>query len=289
MAKLCAIVLDYRGASKTEACLQSLSGQGLDTVLLVDNSNDKNASAALAKALEHLGAAPTDYSLQVLKPHTNLGFACGVNFAIAHPAAQHCDVFLLLNNDATMAPGALKYMAAALHSGDADLVAPAIIDDQGKAQPQLWYQRFFGLLTARPLPGSYAYLSGCCILFRRSLAPSGKLFDEDFFMYGEDTLLGWRLLREKKRAVVEPDAVVRHTGQGTWPDCSLFYEYQVARAHVLLAGKTWRSPLELPLLFGVKATALLARAVRRSIHYRKLTPLRAFFLAWRPLDIRKNP
>jgi GT2 family glycosyltransferase len=287
--KLCAIVLDYRGAPKTEACLQSLSGQGIDTVLLVDNSDDEGASAALATAVGRVRSSPIDYQLHVLKPDTNFGFARGVNFAIGHHAARHCDAFLLLNNDATICQGAMQLMAAALEHENADVIAPAIIDDQGQPQPQLWYQRFFGLLTIRPLPGSYPYLTGCCILFRRSLAPSGVLFDEDFFMYGEDAMLGWKLLREKKNTAIARSAIVRHTGQGSWPHCSLFYEYHMARAHILLAGKTWKSPLERPLLLLAKSAGLLARAIRRSIHYRNTLPLTAFSLAWRPLKIRKNP
>ncbi len=289
MMTVCAIVLDYRGALKTEACLLSLSGQGIDTVLLVDNSDDESASAELADAIPRLQSARVDYQLHVLKPDTNLGFARGVNFAIGHAAACHCDTFLLLNNDATMNPGAAQQMTAALEGTNADIVAPAIIDDLGQPQPQLWYQRFFGLLTTRRLPGAYTYASGCCMLFRRSLAPSGKLFDEDFFMYGEDALLGWRLLREKKSTTIVRSASVRHTGQGTWPRCSLFYEYHMARAHVLLAGKTWENPIERPLLLLTKGAGLLSRAVRRSIHYRNGIPLTAFFLAWRALEIRKNP
>jgi hypothetical protein len=63
----------------------------------------------------------------------------------------------------------------------------------------------------------------------------------------------------------------------------------MARAHILLAHKTLRAPIERPLLLLLKATGLLARAARRSIHYRNGIPLAAFFLAWRPRPIRKNP
>jgi GT2 family glycosyltransferase len=286
--KLCAIVLDYRGASKTARCLQSLCGQGIGSVLVVDNSDDDGASAELVSAIHDLQSAGVDYQLAILKPETNLGFARGVNFAISHLAAQNCDAILLLNNDATMAAGAAQQLAGALAAGEADIVVPAIVDDHGEPQPQLWYQRFFGLQTTRQLPGSYPYLSGCCMLFRPSLASSGKLFDEDFFMYGEDTLLGWRLLCERKRVATVSAAIVRHTGQGTWPRCSLFYEYHLARAHILLACKTWKNPMERPLLLLTKGTGLLARATRRSIHYRNGIPLKAFFLAWQARPIRKN-
>ena len=42
--RVCAIILDYRAAGKTETCLKSLIGQGLATVYLVDNSASESAS-----------------------------------------------------------------------------------------------------------------------------------------------------------------------------------------------------------------------------------------------------
>ena len=285
--KLCAIVLDYRGASKTEACLRSLAGQGVDTVIVVDNSDSHDASAALANAVERLKSAGIAQRLHVLRPDTNLGFARGVNFAISHPASGHCDSILLVNNDAIMSPGALQPMVAALSAGEAEIVAPMIVDDLDKPQPHLWYQRFFGLLTEHRLPGSYFYLSGCCMLFRRNLIPSGKLFDEDFFMYGEDTLLGWRMLQEGKRTRQIKDASVRHSGQNANRTSNLFYEYHVTRAHILLAKKTARIPAEKLILVCTKTAGLVLRALTRCIRYRSLTPAKALLLAWRPLAIRK--
>lgn len=42
--RICGVVLNYRDAARTETCLRSLAGQGLDTVLVVDNSDDEQAA-----------------------------------------------------------------------------------------------------------------------------------------------------------------------------------------------------------------------------------------------------
>lgn len=286
--KICAIVLDYRSAARTEACLQSLLGQGLTAVLLVDNSADAQASRELDAAMRRLQAGGIDYALHIRRPQTNFGFARGVNFALKDDAARCCDAFLLLNNDATATSNMVPRLATSLVTGEADLVAPLIIDDVGNPQPILWYQRFFGLLTAHRLPSSFYYFSGCCLLFRRELLQSGKLFDEDFFMYGEDTLLGWQMIRDGKAMLCNKDAVVRHIGHGSSQQGKMFYEYHMARAHVLLALKTWRNPLEIPLLLFTKVLGLALRALQRSRNYRSATPLLAFFLAWLPLNIRAS-
>lgn len=282
--KICAIVLNYRDAARTEACLCSLLGQGLDAVLVVDNSADERAIGELADMMERQ-KVQADYALYLINPGCNLGFARGVNLALNNAAARQCDGFLLINNDAVALPGMVTRLSSELADSGMSMVAPTVIDAAGKQQSMLWYQRFFGLLTTHPLPGSFPYLSGCCLLVRREMLEEGKLFDEDFFMYGEDALLGWRLACAQKKPLRLSDAFVRHDEVGSSRRGQLFYEYHMARAHVLLAMKTWRHPLEKPLLLASKCVGLSLRALWRSLHFGNIVPLKAFFMAWRALEI----
>jgi hypothetical protein len=55
---------------------------------------------------------------------------------------------------------------------------------------------------------------------------------------------------------------------------------------VLLALKTARSPVEIPLLLAAKGAGLALRALRRCVRSGSAAPLLAFFLAWLPLEIR---
>lgn len=284
--RICAIVLNYRNAASTEACLQSLLGEALDVVLVVDNSADPHSAKELVKAMQRLQGGGSNFPLSLFSPDTNLGFARGVNMALNDEVALRCDAFLLINNDAVVRPGIVARLAAALADTDTTMVAPTVVDAEGKPQPILWYQRFFGLLTARPLPGSFPYLSGCCLLVRREMLEEGRLFDEDFFMYGEDTLLGWRLACAGKKPLRLADAFVQHDGAGSSRRGQLFYEYHMARAHVLLSMKTWRHPLEIPLLLSSKCVGLSLRALWRSLHFGNLVPIKAFFMAWRTLNVR---
>lgn len=282
--KICAIVLDYYGAERTKACLYSLIGQGIDTVLVVDNSANAQASSALDQALNALRQSHADYKIELLRPSENLGFAKGVNHALANYSSSSCEFFLLINNDAIASQDMVAQLSKSLKNKD--LVAPTILNEDGVPQPLMWYQRFIGLQTAHKLPFSFSFLSGCCLLFRRELLQDHKLFDEDFFMYGEDTFLGWRLDQTKKSVLIDAQATVRHVGHGSSREFGLFYEYHIARAHVLLALKTWRTPLEIPFLLFGKFIGLGMRGLIRSTRARSLIPLMAFFLAWSPLKIR---
>lgn len=283
--KICAVILNYRDAQRTEACLSSLSGQGLSAVMVVDNSADDRFADELAGMMERQ-KKHVDYALRLLAPDSNLGFARGVNFALRNTNGLCCDAFLLVNNDAIAMPGMVSQLASALADGDTSMVAPTVLDSSGKPLPVLWYQRFFGVLTTHKLPGSFSYLSGCCLLVRSETPMGAGLLDEDFFMYGEDTLLGWHLARAGKIPLRLTSAYVRHAGCGSSQRGRLFYEYHMARAHILLAMKTWRHPAEIPFLLICKCAGLCARALWRSLRFGSFVPLRAFFMAWRAEDIR---
>jgi N-acetylglucosaminyl-diphospho-decaprenol L-rhamnosyltransferase len=286
--KICAIVLNYRDAERTETCLRSLIGQGIALVLVVDNSADAPAADALAVEMKRLCEDGADFHLQILTSACNLGFAHGVNTALNSRHAHDCDLFLLINNDATAMPGMVGKLMSAMGDHDNAIVTPTLLTEDGLPQPELWYQRFFGLMTLYPLPGAFVYPSGCCLMFGRELLSEGKLLDEDFFMYGEDTLLGWHLSQHGKKAAHLKDAYVRHSGTGSSRQYGLFYEYHMNRAHVLLAIKTCHSWLEIPLLLACKSIGILLRAAWRSLRRGSAVPLLAFLLAWMPLKVRPD-
>lgn len=284
--KICAVILNYRGARMTESCLLSLIGQGLHRVLVIDNSANDDAHEELKQVINRILATDIDYSLCALRPSTNLGFARGVNLAFTSEATTDCDAFLLLNNDATVTTEAVSKLSQMLIEQHADLVAPIISSEDNKSDPVFWYQRFFGLLTPHRLVGAFPYLSGCCLLFRRDLLRDNKLFDEDFFMYGEDTFLGWQMAKSRRIVLQHPNVQIHHVGRGSSKKCRLFYEYHMARAHILLALKTWNNPFEIPFLIAAKSLVLTLRAVWRSLRFRTLIPMLAVLIAWLPLNIR---
>lgn len=287
--RVCAIVLDYRGAEKTETCLRSLVGQQIDTTIVVDNSPEPSASMALATVMERVNG-DVDYELQIIGGGNNLGFARGVNLAICSDlkSGSPHDVYLLLNNDAIAPPNLMQNLMGEIEGRDAaDLVAPMVVSGSGESQGVIWYNRYLGAQTSRKMPGSFAFLSGCCLLFRRTSLDKGRLFDESFFMYGEDVHLGWRLQREGKNIRCLHKIAVQH---GVSPSSSrggYFYEYHMVRAHVLLALKTWRWPAEIPFMVAAKICWLIARALVRSFRYRSFIPALALFSGLLPLPVRK--
>jgi len=284
---VCAIVLDYYGAEITKKCLISLIGQGLRTAYVLDNSQKGEAAAALGKAVDHVRAQGPDFEINVITPGANLGFGKGVNFVIAHDQRTQSphDYYLLLNNDAVAGPGLVDGLRLALEGEPrAVLAAPKVVSRNGEREQGIWYHRYWGLLCSRPGPLRFHYFTGCCLLLPRHFVTEGQLFDEAFFMYGEDAELGFRLAHDGHKTIYADSVLVEHEYGPSVERSSFFYEYHMNRCHLLLSLKTWRHRAEIPLLLATKYLALWFRAAARSLRHRSLTPLLALSMASLPIS-----
>lgn len=270
------LLLNYRDAARSIRCIASLLAQRVDAVVVVDNSADQAISAALL--LSHFADEPrviVDISAR------NLGFAGGVNRGITLCRMQYpgCRV-LLINNDALLLEGALVKLGAALDSSPSSVLAFADINQHGHVCGPAYYQRLTGLLTLRPTPGSFMHASGCCLLIDTSRHQK-PLFDEDFFMYGEDCELGWRLGSSAGSMVYVEETLVYHEGTASSGLGSKFYEERMVAAHWLLARKLASGVLDKWLLYLFRSLTLTARGVLRAARFRSVVPLKALWAGWK--------
>lgn len=284
------LTLNFRDVERTTTCIRSLLGEGIPHVMVWDNSDDDGQAA---RALSERFARDERVSIRI-SPNGNIGFAAGVNRGLEAIASDHGRVpVLLINNDAVLAPGALAALSDALEqqAPPPALVVPSILQ-AGEYHGLRYYQRWSGLLFDRIVPGSFPFASGCCLLVATSRTGT-RLFDEDFFMYGEDAELGYRLHQEPDALRHVPEAIVRHEGSGSSGMATLFYESHVVAAHLLLAHKLASSTTQ-GLVFLLNRMALLPlRACIRACRYRSWIPLQALVigrrLARRGATPLKNP
>lgn len=285
---VCAIVLNYRNAELTARCLRSFIGQGVACIRLVDNSECDRSFAELDSVLSYL-RAELDCPLILSRPVRNTGFANGVNYAIQLDQQTPHAFYLLFNNDAVLLPGAVAILVnAALANPSCLLFTPKCMTYNSYSM--MWYQRYTGLLFDFPIFGGVPYLSGACLLVRRTILKNGLLFDPIFFMYGEDLELSWRAIQlsgTKKALMVVPDAMYLHesgksSSQGGW-----FYEFHLARCHWLTTRRlSWFEGewlLQLPLKF----IFLLLRAMFRSCRFYSIVPIKALFMSAYSVCIKK--
>jgi hypothetical protein len=276
MLTVCAIILDYFGSSKTMTCLASLMDQGLDTVMIVDNSGNPEANIQLQEALAKFQQQDIPFVMHQMASPRNLGYAAGVNTALRWMEKNHPHhYYLLINNDAEATPGMLQELLKFMRQHERRALCAPVIDMGPRRIPGFWYQRFSGLMFSHHLFGTFPFLTGCCLLVDRRIVDNG-LFDEEFFMYGEDVELNWRLNASGWKIACANQATVQHEGVGSSRQGDYFYEYHMTYGHLLLVRKLAKQQWEIPLFYLGRIITFTARAVIRTIRYRSFVPLKAW-------------
>ena len=217
------IVLRYNGDPAPLAkCVESVVTDASDSDLHVDILLVDNGSTSVPNAVREC-AALHDNTVSTLMLEHNHGFAGGVNRGIAHSGGEF--VFLL-NDDATLDPGALRSSVDTLRSAPSDVVAvatkmvlasdPFILDGVGIAVNGRGEAFNRGL--GQPDIGQYDQSEEClgpcfgAALVRRTAFATDMvgLLDESYFLYYEDVEWSWRATLMGWRTITAPQAVVRH-------------------------------------------------------------------------------
>ena len=144
--------------------------------------------------------------VRVIESGANLGFARANNIGIR---ASESDLILLLNSDAVVPAGAIEALVGDLRTHpEAAIVGPRILDANGRPEisfgPMMGpfnelrqktrgrlYQRGVRLVAARVERMVHSahypdWVSGACLLVRRTAAQEVGLLDERYFIYAED-------------------------------------------------------------------------------------------------------
>ncbi len=209
MKRVEVIVLNWNGWVDTLACLTTL--QRLDYsnfgLIVVDNGSTDNS-------VTEIRAHYPDITL--LQTGANLGFGGGCNLGMRHALACGVDYVWLINSDATVAPDALSALVAkaeacpevgAVGSVLFDVACPDRAQLWGGGRVSLWRGRSHHQRSAATLD----FVSGASVLLRRTALEQVGLFDaQAFFMYWEDTDLGFRLRQAGWQLAVAKESKVWH-------------------------------------------------------------------------------
>lgn len=273
---LIALVINYRDARRTASCIHSLLGDAINRCVVWDNSGDGGVSAGELSLL--LG---NETRVDIVVSTHNLGFAAGVNCGLSVCSKLAPDAWVLLINNDALAPVSLaQVLRDALESQSAAVLAFPALKHVGQRLDEVYYQRWLGLITTRPRPGAFRLPRGCCLMLATDRW-EGPLFDEDFFMYGEEIALGWTLRDRPEAMHLAASVCVEHEGSASSGVASPFYEERTVAAHLILTRKLARNRLEAWLLLALKLPLLILRAMLRTIRFRSLVPLRALGCGWR--------
>lgn len=254
------VTVSYGSEDVLPALLDSVSDAASDEVpvVIADNAPANPGTRALAEA-RGAGYVPLE----------NPGYGGAVNAAV-RACAIESEWLLIVNPDVTLGAGAIDLL---LETGRSDgaigSVGPLIRDPDGSIYPSArqlprllsgtghallgsrWptnpWTRAYRRQNEAPIPRDAEWLSGACLLVRRSAFEAIDGFDDGFFMYFEDVDLGARLLEAGYRNRYEPNAEVVHTGaHATERSLGAMTRAHHDSAYRYIA-KRYRGPLNWPL------------------------------------------
>ena len=230
-----------------EAAVASLLGQTLEPieVIVVDNASTDGSDAAMEQRFAE--------RISLIRNPRNLGFGAGNNVGLR---AARGRFVLLLNNDAEAAPTLLEELVRA--AGDdarIGMVAAKVllhgerdvIDTTGHLLYPDGLNRGRGRLEVDR--GQYdqcataLFPSGAVGLYRRRMLDEIGLFDESFFLYGDDAELGLRGRRAGWECAFAPRAVAHHHYSRSAGRYSALKAFHVERNRVWVLLKLFPWPL----------------------------------------------
>ena len=224
MAETSVVVVTYNALPWIEQCLESV--RGYETIVVDHGSTD----GTLELVRERFAEA------RVLEQE-NKGLGGGSNAGMRVASG---DYYLLLNSDAWALEGSVEKLTAFADSRpDAAVVGPKLLNPDGTLQrtvrgfPTLWrlateyfflrklaprtraLNAFYGARFAHDEVREAEFLMGACLLVRRQAADSVGVFDEDFFMFSEETDWLYRFREAGWTVLFYPGAEFVHVGGAT--------------------------------------------------------------------------
>lgn len=226
------VVVAYQSRDELPACLASLPAVLLGRpveVCVVNNSPGDGVDALVRRDFP---------AVRLIEPGNNLGFGRANNFGFGTTTGE-CVLFL--NPDTVSDAAALAHCVQRLLADESiGLLSPRLVLADGSMDlacrrgiPTLWdgFCRASGLAAAFPrrrlfagynlthLPAEGTYdvgaINGAFLLARRAVlesvaGPGGAVFDESFFMYGDDLDLCIRVARAGHRIVYDGRVRITH-------------------------------------------------------------------------------
>ncbi|MEO7124047.1 MAG: glycosyltransferase family 2 protein [Lacisediminihabitans sp.] len=257
--------------------IETASTKPLESFVADNKANSDDAVSELA----------AQYGIHYLPMAVNEGYGGAINAAV-EKLPDSIEWILVSNPDLVIEPGAVDALVATGDSepligavGPATLTASGEIYPSARAVPSLrtgvGHALFANFWIDNPWSRAYrndtdlpqrrrdvGWLSGSCVLVRKSAFNEVNGFDAGFFMYFEDVDLGYRLGRAGYRNVYEPSAVVTHTGaHSTGSDSGRMIAAHLESALRFLNKKysgIWLWPVRVALTLGLKIrSAIMTR------------------------------
>ena len=276
--KLSVIIVNYNVRPYLTACIDSVQRalEGIESeVFVVDNHSDDDSVEVISR----------DYAwVHLINNRENLGFSKANNIAIRQAQGEY---ILLLNPDTVVAEETLKGVidfmdqhpkaggaGVRMHNADGTLAPEsrrAIPTPFVAARKMLGFtKRYYMSNLSWDAPAQIEVVSGAFMLLRHKAIYEVGMLDEDFFMYGEDIDLSYRLLQGGWQNWYLPYDIVHYKGQSTSKSdfryVHVFYQAMLIFFHKHYSHLSFFFSLPVKVAIYFRASLALVDIVRKKLH-----------------------
>ncbi len=278
--KLSVIIVNYNVKYFLAQCLLSVEkakaeyekkyGKDLIEIFVVDNNSSDNSCDYIKSRFQNI---------KLIENKKNVGFSAANNQAICQSSGEYV---LLLNPDTIIPEDTfLKIIQFADKTPDAGGIGVKMIDGKGNflpeskrafPSPEVSFYKMFGLSKLFPKSEKFGkyhltylslneihkvdVLSGAFMFLRKSALDKSGLLDEDFFMYGEDIDLSYRITQQNYSNYYFPEVKIIHYKGESTKKGSLNYVFVFYNAMIIFAKKHFRNKKALLFSFLIKLAVI---------------------------------
>ena len=266
--KISFIILTWNSEKTIDMCLKGIEKKCLEDkidyeVIIVDNRSNYKEIRDLNIFMKNIGHY-NNFDIKLFYDSANRGYAYGMNQGIKKSSG---DLILISNTDIdiyfnhTFLKDAVKFM----EENNCDIMDPKIYyTNTGK----VWSSGgFFDFTNYRNQEiknkkvydiTEVDYVSGCCMFVRRDVFKKIKLFDENYFMYWEDSDFCYRAKQNGFKIIYNPRITISHNINEEKERESEFVKVNYFRSKFLFIFKHF--PLKL-LIYCLPATVFITLVV----------------------------
>jgi GT2 family glycosyltransferase len=278
MRKISVVIVSYNVREILVECIDSVRKalEGIDgEIIVVDNCSRDDTVSYLR---DHCP------DVQLIANLENVGFARANNQAIRQSESEYV---LLLNPDTVVYEntirGCLTFMDAHPEAGGAGVMMHnedgTLAPESRRALPTPWVaglkmlgftKRYYMSHLSWDAPAQIEVISGAFCMLRREALDKIGLLDEDFFMYGEDIDLSYRLLKGGWQNWYLPCPIIHYKGRSTrktdYRYVHIFYQAMLIffRKHYRHQSFFFTFPVKVAIYF--RAMLALIDILRKKLH-----------------------
>jgi len=234
------IIVNYNVSKYLKSCIDSIYESDITSpfeIIIIDNNS--------TEALDFdILSNNKKNKIKFIKLDNNLGFAGAVNYAINKSSGSE---ILLLNPDTLVEKNVIQFLTNyIIDNNEVGVVGCKVVFPSGEYQlsskrhfPTIGIvltkvfklnilfskNKYFGKYNYTYLDhNNFAYvdsISGACMMFRKDVFEDIGQFDEDFFLYFEDTDFCYRALKKQYKVVYNPGCKIVHYKRESFKNSNL--------------------------------------------------------------------